>query len=104
MKVVLKEDVKGSGKKGELVEVADEEHLHASERQAMAVAHMTQDGIDSVQQVGSDHTHFVYHQQLHVTQQAQFGLPQLHLCEELRAGSGSALASIRGWTSGSGSG
>ena len=79
----------------ELVEVADEEHLHASERQAMAVAHMTQDGIDSVQQVGSDHTHFVYHQQLHVAQQAQFGLPQLHLCEELLASGGRGQEELR---------
>ena len=79
----------------ELVEVSNEEHLHAAEGEPLTMAHMAQHGVDSVQQVGAHHTHFVNHQQLHVAQQAQFGFPQLHLGEELLARGGRGEEELR---------
>ena len=67
---------------GELHQVADEEHLHTAEGQ-WASTDATQEEVDEVERVGTEHTHLVDDQQLEGSEEADLTLLQVDVSAEV---------------------
>ena len=65
----------------ELKKVANKKHLHSAKRR-IAVAVMTENGINGIEQIGSHHGNLVNHEQLQIAKHLNFLLAHLHLLKQ----------------------